>query len=202
MPRFDAAKFLQDTARDLKVACLKPSELIQELLSREEDFIVPAIHEAGHAIAVWSLGHTIKRINLLDSFNQESESLEKMTSYRLEASKPGMSKTKLHADRAIIALAGPLAERTLLPDHSEEFAWEGDLERITDAIEASNPGEHFDTDLLELAMEDAEIIIEDNLEKIMVLAMAAVRFGPVLEGADIEAILVGLDSEDWKDLIT
>ena len=101
----------------------------------------------------------------------------------------------------MIALAGPLAERLLLPDHSEGFAWDGDLERAIDAIDIIDHSAELSEETSEMLREDAEILIEEKKETIMVLALAAYQFGPVMEGADVEAILNGLTSDEWSKLL-
>lgn len=51
-----------------------------------------------------------------------------------------------------------------------------------------------------MLLEDAELLVEENKDQIMVLAMAVLQLGPVLDGEDIEALLFGLDSDERNKL--
>lgn len=198
MPQLDVVKFLNDLAYDLNASGMKPSVLLQGARCLDKDSVLPSLHESGHADMAWSLGHSVLEINLRDAFSEKDGCLQKSTTYRLEPNTPPL---KLQADRAMIALAGPLAERLLLPDHSEGFAWDGDLERAIDAIDIIDHSAELSEETSEMLREDAEILIEEKKETIMVLALAAYQFGPVMEGADVEAILNGLTSDEWSKLL-
>lgn len=197
MRKKSVAEFLKEFAEYLDSGQMTWSEMFEGLIAVDKEYLIPIVHEAGHAIVAWELDFPILEMNI-DEFNHDEEgNYHKYLSYLFDVeeilSYPKETQTRL----SMVSLGGIAAERIALPKSFENplnaECWESDLERAVDYIHClKEPGEDFSTVFFDL-FNDARDILETHWDRLETLVIGAFRLGPILNGRQVLHLIEGAD---------
>ena len=164
------------------------SEFFQSVYRVEKDLAIGAIHEAGHCVAAWVFDFPILEMSI-DEFRQDRDGFFNMSSaYEVSADRLNNHHARTKYLMAVIAMAGIMAERRI-SGILDDAALEGDAEKTLKHIGKFFTNETVGEDMLEDVLDEVDEILDDHWAKVEMLAIAAYKFGPVLDGPTVKEII-------------
>jgi hypothetical protein len=167
--------------------------MICSLVAFDKKFLASFFHEAGHAVAAWSLGVPVFQMNLAAFGSSNGESGYRSVTFSHPSEGLLNQSTKDLRTWAIIMMAGLVAEAKILGkkemDADDEKAWGRDLTIASDIIRRM-PGGNIDFEKPFKGIYRAtERIIKKNWSRVEMLVIGALKLGPVLSGSQVHELI-------------
>ena len=182
------AEFISTLEHDLRVLEMTRSDFLQSLSHLDSETVIGAIHEAGHCVAAWAFDFPILEMSI-DQFRRDRDGSRNMSAaYEVSAERLNDHHARTKFQLAVIAMAGIMAERRL-SGVLDDAAFEGDCEKALKHLRQFFTEEKDLESYLTDVLDDVDEILDDHWAKIEVLAIAAYKLGPVLDGPTVKEII-------------
>jgi len=182
------AEFISTLEHDLRVLDMTRSDFLKKLSRLDSETVIGSIHEAGHCVAAWAFGFPILEMSI-DEYRRDRDGLRNMSAafeVSAELLNEHLAPTKFQM--AVIAMAGIMAERRQ-SGVIDDAAFEGDCEKALNHLRQFFTEENDLESYLTEVLDDVDEILDDHWEKIEMLAIAAYKLGPVLDGHTVKEII-------------
>jgi hypothetical protein len=110
------------------------------------------------------------------------------SAYEVSADRLNNQRERTKYLMAVIAMAGIMAERRI-SGTLDDAAFEGDAEKAMKHIGKYFTNETVGEVMLENMFDEVDEILDDHWDKVEMLAIAAYKFGPVLDGPIVKEII-------------
>ena len=176
---------------------MKPQKAARKEMSRE----ATAYHEAGHAIAAWSLGYRPTAASIVPTAESEGQVRHENPFPGITLEVDGSDMARLKVERAIIiCLAGPIAQKRYR--HTSWRRWHGaaDYAKATDlALRVCGSSKIANAFLKWLDLR-AKSLIEDHWDAVERIAMELLKRG-TLAHEEIASLVLGQQSDRSVDSV-